>query len=139
MFEALKNVANLLDDMVKHPDLWPLLEIAILGIFLIASVCIFIWATKDRKSIGSTVEIPTFLLTGPLKDSMDVSNRNAEETRRAMVAIGELKDGVRTLDKGQGDTHQLLEDILRNQEVIRPDPTVKVDIGNPKTHHRKPP
>jgi len=136
MFGAFDHLVQLLDDMIKHPDLWPLVEVIILGMFLVASVFIMRWANRDRKDHGSIVELPSFIIHGPLHDTMKVVDEIAEETRRATADIREVKSDIGDLDRGQQYTHHLLEAILRNQE-LRPDPAVTLPA--PPTHHRRKP
>ncbi len=140
MFAAFDHVIVLLDDMVKRPGLWPIVEIIILAMFLTAAVYIMKWANRDRKAHGSMVEVPNFILSGPLHDAMETIDEIAEEARKATAAVRDVKTDLDAIDRGQHYTHQLLEAVLRNQELAPP--SAPVTNGSPVSvtpRHRKPP
>jgi hypothetical protein len=105
--------------MLKNPAMWPLVEALIIGIFVLACVLIMHRANRDRKNI-SMVEIPEFLVHGPLHDTMN--------------AISNIKSTVDGIDRGQKYTHQLLEAILRNQGM-RPDPPAETPVPSRRKPH----
>jgi len=75
---------------------------------------------KERKNGGSSsMEIPMFLMGGPVHDAMGALHDMAEESRTTNAILRDICKGLDDSNRNMIHTHRLLENIL-NDNALRP-------------------
>lgn len=87
-----------------------------------------------ESTIGQGTPVPVWAMMGPVHEVMQTIHDMAEEARKSNVILTDICKVQRDIDRGQAYTHQLLENILRNQE-LRED---YVPPSSSVPHHRRP-
>jgi hypothetical protein len=76
---------------------------------------------KDRKDGLASVEVPMFLMGGPVSDAIGAIHDIAEESRATTMLLRGIADGLGEANRNMVKTHMLLEAIYNAQEM-RPPP-----------------
>jgi hypothetical protein len=103
----------------------PIAQLGFVAVIAVASVWAMFRGERDRKGGGTGgVEIPGWVMGGPVHDAIDCIRDLAEETRRTNdlhektnVLLVDIGKGVERLNTGQSFTHRILEDVLREREM----------------------
>jgi hypothetical protein len=100
---------------------WPIAN----AFFVIVITFLSLWmmkrGEKDRKEGGGNMEIPMYLMGGPVHDAIGAIHDIAEESRATTVLLRGIADGLGEANRNMVKTHMLLEAIYNAQEM-RPPP-----------------
>jgi len=108
-------MSDLINETLRVLAPWPVAQ----GFFIIVIAFMGFMAIRrgdrDRRAGVSqrNVEMPMYLMGGPVHDAIGAIHDIAEESRKISTML-------KNIDEGQSYTHKLLEAILRNQE-LRPE------------------
>lgn len=113
-------MSELVAEVAKVLQPWPIAE----GFFVIVISFLSFMAMRrgerERKNGGaSSMEIPMFLMGGPVHDAMGALHDIAEEARMTNTLLRSIIKGLDDSNRNMIQTHKLLED-LRNQTEMRP-------------------
>lgn len=77
---------------------------------------------KKLESEGgiSSSAIPMFLMMGPVHDALQSIHEIAEQSRTQNAILHDINQTLDRMDRGQQYTHSILENILRDQELMDP-------------------
>lgn len=111
---------ELIAEASKALSSWPVVN----GFFIIVITFLALMMVRrgerERKNGGaSNMEIPMYLMGGPVHDAMGALHDIAEECRTTNTILRDICRSVDDFNKGQSLTHKLLED-LRNERELRP-------------------
>ena len=105
---------------------WGQIVLTIIGIVFGAYV---MWkGLSDRNKHGDAAkernvnsgEVPLWTMMGPAHEAIQTVHDIAEEARKQTTVLVDMAKGIASFNRGQEHTHQLLENMMRNQE-LRPD------------------
>lgn len=97
---------------------WPVVQAFFLIVIAFLGIMAKRWGERARNNV---VEIPSYLMSGPVHDAMGALHDIAEECRTTNSKLGQMIHGVSEIAKEQRQQTQLLEFIRNNQEM-RGDP-----------------
>lgn len=100
-----------IESLSSYPGLQALGAVVLL---LVVGPYIMRRAETDRKSSGVS-NVPSFVLMSPVSDVFGAIHDMAEQHRNANTMLTEVCKTLKDIDTGQKYTHDLLEDIIRNQ------------------------
>jgi hypothetical protein len=78
---------------------------------------------NKKKETPDPNTIPMWLMIGPVRDALQEIRNIAEDGRTGNAILRDIDQTLTRLDRGQEYTHQVLEAILRNQELAVPPPS----------------
>ncbi len=112
------------DEVVK--SLPPYAQFAISVVVLAIGVLSALRGFQDRKKPemaahleeGDPRFIPMWLMMGPAHDVIIEIHRMGEQSRQNNAMMTEICKSMDEMNKGNVHTHRLLENILRNQELM---------------------
>jgi hypothetical protein len=81
------------------------------------------WSDNKKKEAADPNTIPMWLMIGPVRDALQEIRNMAEDGRTGNAILRDIDQVLTKIDRGQEYTHQLLEAILRNQELAVPPPS----------------
>jgi hypothetical protein len=114
-----------LSEASKVLQSWPVVN----GFFIIVISFLTIMAIrkgeKDRK-LGEGSEVPVYLVGRPAHDMMNAIQNMEGESRKTNANLADIIREFSAFNRGQGLTHELLQDIRNNQELRDP---VKIKRG----------
>lgn len=108
-------------DIAKALAPWPYAQAGFLAIMLIGIIMAMVKASRDRKAMGN-VEIPYFLLGGPVASVMEAIHDMAEESRKQTALLQRLVAQMDDMDHQRETTQKLLEEIRNYQALGSPSP-----------------
>lgn len=76
-----------------------------------------------KKEAPDPGTIPMWVMIGPVHDALQAIHDMAEEGRTRNAVLRDIDQTLERIDRGQQYTHQVLEAILRNQELAVPPPS----------------
>lgn len=79
---------------------WPLAQLGFIMILAALGIATYMRGERDRRTLGpSAIEIPAYLISGPLADAMRSMHNVSEQSRETNRLLGELINEVRTQNR----------------------------------------